>query len=72
MLERIIKVIADQMGVDADTITLETNLIEDLKADSIDAAEMILELEDQMDVLVDDDAIMDVKTVQDIMNLLEK
>ncbi|NLY72463.1 MAG: acyl carrier protein [Tissierellia bacterium] len=71
MLELVKKIIAEQMGVDQDSITPKTNLVEDLKADSIDAAEMILSIEDQLDILVDDDAIMNVKTVQDILDILK-
>ncbi len=71
MLELVKKIIAEQMGVDQDSITPKTNLVEDLKADSIDAAEMILSIEDQLNILVDDDAIMNVKTVQDILDILK-
>ena len=71
MLELVKKIIAEQMGVDQDSINPETKLIEDLKADSIDAAEMILSIEDQLDILVDDDAIMNVQTVQDILDILK-
>ena len=71
MIDIVKRIIADQMGVEEDSINPETRLVEDLKADSIDAAEMILSIEDQLDILVDDDAIMNVKTVQDILDILK-
>ena len=71
MFEKIREIIAEQMNVSVDDISLETRLIEDLKADSIDAAEMILNIESELDVLVPDDAIMNVKTVEDIVTILE-
>ncbi|NLY36787.1 MAG: acyl carrier protein [Tissierellia bacterium] len=60
------------MDVDEASITKETRLIEDLHADSIDAAEMILNIESELDILIPDDNIMNVKTVQDIMDILDK
>lgn len=71
MFEKIREIIAEQMNVSVDDIRLETRLIEDLKADSIDAAEMILNIESELDVLVPDDAIMNVQTVEDIVKILE-
>lgn len=71
MFEKIREIIAEQMNVSVDDIRLETRLIEDLKADSIDAAEMILNIESELDVLVPDDAIMNVQTVEDILKILE-
>lgn len=72
MFETVQRIISEQMGVDKASITKETRLIEDLRADSIDAAEMILNIESELDLLVADDDVMDVKTVQDILDLLEK
>lgn len=70
MIDIVKRIIADQMGVEEDSINPETRLVEDLKADSIDAAEMILNIESELDILVPDDAIMNVKTVQDILDIL--
>lgn len=72
MFETIRKIIAQQMDIDEASITKETRLIEDLRADSIDAAEMILNIESELDILIPDDNIMNVKTVQDILDILEK
>ena len=71
MFEKIREIIAEQMNVNKEDITMETRLVEDLKADSIDAAEMILNIESELNVLVPDDAIMNVKTVEDIVKILE-
>lgn len=71
MFEKVRRIIAEQMGVDESLITRQTRLIEDLRADSIDAAEMILNIESELNLLVPDDAIMNVKTVQDILDILE-
>ncbi len=72
MIDIVKRIVAEQMGVEEDSLKPETRLIEDLKADSIDAAEMILNIEGELDILVDDDAIMNVKTIQDILDMLGK
>ena len=72
MIDIVKRIVAEQMGVEEDSLKPETRRIEDLKADSIDAAEMILNIEGELDILVDDDAIMNVKTIQDILDMLGK
>lgn len=72
MFETVAAIIAEQMGVDPSTITEETSLVDDLKADSIDAAEMIINIESELDVRIADEAIMNVRTVGDIMNYLRE
>lgn len=70
MFEIVQRIIAEQMGVAPEEITLETKLVEDLKADSIDAAEMLINIESELNTRIPDEAIMNVKTVGDIMNYL--
>lgn len=70
MFEIVQRIIAEQMGVEAASITPETKLIEDLKADSIDAAEMLINIESELNTRIPDEAIMNVKTVGDIMHYL--
>lgn len=72
MFETIVDIIAQQMDVDPADITMDTRLIEDLHADSIDAAEMIINIESALDKRFDDDAITDLKTVRDIVEYLEQ
>lgn len=72
MFETVAAIIAEQMGVEPESITEETSLVDDLKADSIDAAEMIINIESELDVRIADEAIMNVRTVGDIMNYLRE
>lgn len=72
MYDIVRKIIADQMRVsDIEKITRETNLMEDLGADSIDAAEMIINIEMEFGVEIPDDMIESVRTVGQIMDFLE-
>ena len=71
MFEKIAAMIADQLGIDASTIQPESRLIEDLKADSLDVVELLISLEDNYGVSIPEDDVVNVKTVQDIVNMLE-
>lgn len=72
MLETITQIIAEQMDVQPESITLDTRLVEDLHADSIDAAEMIINIESALDKRFEDEVITELKTVRDIVEYLEK
>ncbi len=73
MFERIKEIIAEQLGIDnADTITLETSLIEDLEADSLDAVEVIMALEDEFGIEIPDEEAEHFKTIGDISKFIEE
>lgn len=72
IFERITELLAENMGVDVSTLSLETRLIEDLGADSLDGAELISALEDEYAIVVSEDELADVKTIGDIVALVEK
>ena len=59
--------IAKQLKVDEASITPESRLIEDLKADSANVMVMIMDLEDKYGIMVEDDQIMKLKTVGDVV-----
>ena len=63
--------IASQLQVDAATITPESRLVEDLKADSANIMVMILELENQFGIEVEDEVILNLKTVGDVSRYIE-
>ena len=63
--------IADQLKVDPATITPESRLMEDLKADSANIMVMIMDLEDQFGITVEDDQIMKLKTVGDVVKYID-
>lgn len=71
MLEKVRSIIANELGVEPDTITEDSHIIDDLGADSLDAVELIMALEEAFDIEIDDDAASDILTVQDILDYLE-
>ena len=68
--ETIRDLIAAQLKADPATITPETRLIEDLKADSANIMLMIMDLEDQFGITVEDDQIMKLRTVGDVVSYI--
>ena len=70
VFEKIREIIAEQTGKDVDEITLETNVKEDLDADSLDLFQIINDIEDEFDVSVEDPE--SIVTVQDAVDFVEK
>ena len=72
VFEKVRNILAAQLDVEEDSITMESTLADDLGADSLDLVDLVMTLEDDFDIEVDDSVIEDVKTVSDIVSLIEK
>ena len=70
--EKVRDIIAKQLDIDSATITLESKLIDDLKADSLDIVELIMDLEQEFGVEIPDEELPKVQTVADIVGFLDK
>ncbi|MBQ6383171.1 MAG: acyl carrier protein [Clostridia bacterium] len=70
--ETIKNLIGQQLKVDPATITRDSRLMEDLKADSANIMVMIMDLEDQFGITVEDDQIMRMRTVGDVADYIDK
>ncbi|UKI22476.1 MAG: acyl carrier protein [Anaerotruncus sp.] len=71
-LIKIKEILAEQLSVDPDKITMNSLLEEDLDADSLDAIDIVMSIEDEFQVEVPDEVIADMKSVGDIVNFIEK
>ena len=71
IFEKLKDIIAEQLSVDADKVTLEANIQEDLDADSLDIVDLITTIEDEFDISIPDDAVEEIKTVNDIVTYVE-
>lgn len=71
MEEKVIAIIAEELGRDVSDITLETSF-EDLDADSLDLFQVINTLEDEFDVEFDSEESADIKTVADVIECISK
>lgn len=72
VFEKVRDIIASQLQVAPDSITMESRLVEDLKADSANVMVMILEMETEFGMEVEDEVILQLKTVGDIVDYIEK
>lgn len=71
VLDKIKEIFAEQLSVDPDKITMNSLLEEDLDADSLDAIDIVMSIEDEFQVEVPDEVIADMKSVGDIVNFIE-
>ncbi len=73
MFEKIKEIIVDKLNIDDDSfINLDTDLMEDLNADSLDAVEIIMDIEDEFDITVDEEDVENIRTISDIINYIEE
>ncbi len=70
--KKIIEIIAEELNMDENTISLESTFTDDLGADSLDVCQIIMRLEEVYEITIDDDAAMNIKTVGDAVEQLEK
>ena len=71
MFEKIRSIISEQLSIDdVDTITLDTSLTEDLEADSLDAVEVIMALEDEFGIEIPDEEAEHFKTIYNMVNYI--
>lgn len=71
MFEKVRDIIVETLSCDADQVTLEANLAEDLDADSLDAVELNMAIEEALGISIPDDELTKMKTVGDIVEYLE-
>ena len=72
MFEKVRDMLARQLTLSPDKITAESDVVKDLGADSLDVVELLISLEDDCGISIPEDDIVNVKTVQDIVDMIEK
>ncbi len=70
MLEKIAEMLSEQLGVSKDKITLESDIVKDLGADSLDVVELLMALEENTGKTIPEDKVADIKTVGDLVEIL--
>ena len=70
MLEKMKKIIAEQLNVEENTITPESSFKDDLGADSLDLFELVMALEEEFGVSIPSEDLENIKTVNDVMEYL--
>lgn len=70
-LEKLKELLVDQLDVDADVITLDSVITDDLGADSLDVVDLVMTLEEEFDMEIPDEDVEGMKTVGDIVSYIE-
>ena len=70
-IEKVKEIIANQLSIDVTKLTEKTNIAEELGADSLDVVEILMALEEEFEVSIPDEAIPNIKTIEDIVNFIE-
>lgn len=73
VFEKIKSILSEQFDIEnPESITMETNLFEDLDADSLDLADLLATVEDEFDIEASDDSISSINTVGDVVNYISE
>ena len=70
--ETVRDIIVDTLSCDAEQVKLDTNLIEDLEADSLEIVELAMARQEKLGVGIEDEDLENIKTVQDILNYIKR
>ena len=71
ILDKIKVLIVEQTGISADSLDLSTSLMSDIEADSLDAVEIIMAIEDEFEIEIPDEEAEKFVTIKDIVDYLE-
>lgn len=71
VFDKIKEMLADQLDADAEEMTMETDIADDLGADSLDVVELLMSIEDEFDVEILDEEIENLKTIGDVVEYIQ-
>ena len=71
VFEKVKKILSEQLEIEEDKITIDSELVEDLKADSLDIVELIMDLEQEFDLEIPDEDLPKVNSVRDVVEYIE-
>lgn len=70
--DKVRDIVVEQLGVEADEVTIESTFIDDLGADSLDIVELIMAFEEEFNIEIPDEAAEKIKTVQDVVTYIDQ
>lgn len=71
VFEKVREILCEQLDLEEDSVTMESNIADDLGADSLDVVDMIMSLEDEFDIEIPDEEIENIKTVGSLVKYIE-
>ncbi|MBQ7283522.1 MAG: acyl carrier protein [Oscillospiraceae bacterium] len=72
VFEKLREIICDQLEVSEELVTMDSNLVDDFDADSLDLVDLVMSIEDEFNIEVPEDAVEKMKTVGDVVNFIEE
>ncbi len=72
VLDKLKEIVVEQLDVDADKVTMNASITEDLGADSLDVVDLVMSLEEEFDMEIPDEAVENIKTIGDIVKYIEE
>ncbi|MCC7393380.1 MAG: acyl carrier protein [Sphingomonadaceae bacterium] len=69
--ERVKKIVAENLGVEPEKVTVDASFIDDLGADSLDIVELVMAFEEEFDVEIPDEAAEKISTVKDAIDFID-
>lgn len=72
VFDRIKELIVQEMNIPAEKVSLDSRIKEDLEADSIDAIELIMGVEEEFDIEISDDEATNIKTIADLVDVINR
>ena len=72
VFERLRAILAEQLTVSEDLITMDTDILDDLGADSLDLVEVMMALEEEYNLVIVDEAVHELRTVADVVKFIEE
>ena len=70
--DKVKDIVVEQLGVEADEVSIESTFIDDLGADSLDIVELIMAFEEEFNIEIPDEAAEKIKTVQDVVTYIDQ
>ena len=71
VFEKVREILCDQLDLEEDNVTMDSDIIEDFEADSLDVVDLVMSLEDEFSIEIPDEQIENVLTVGDIVHYIE-
>ncbi|HCC34228.1 MAG TPA: acyl carrier protein [Ruminococcaceae bacterium] len=72
VFEKVREILCQQLDVEEEQVSMESAIIEDLNADSLDLVDLVMSLEDEFDIEIPDEDVEKIKTVGDLVGYIEK
>lgn len=72
VFEKIKTILCEQLDLEEDKVTMESDIVEDFEADSLDVVDLVMSIEDEFGVEVPDEEIENFKTVGDVVRYIEE